>query len=295
MRSERSARLHCATIGVMGTVALIERVALRLRAVTGLRTRPQTWADDAVCKAQAEERAAALARDPRRVAGYLDHTLLKPDATPDQITNLCQEAKQAGFASVCVNPRYVPQCVQVLRGSPVAVGTVADFPLGATTTASKVFEADHACGQGAHEVDMVLAVGLLKAGDYATVLDDITQVVATCHQHRALCKVILETALLSDAEKVAAALLAIGAHADFVKTSTGFASGGATVQDVALLRAVVGTAAGIKAAGGIRSFDDARAMVAAGATRIGASASMQIVQGSGPPVSASSAGGHSPG
>ncbi len=265
----------------METLDIIECVAISVQTVPGLPPMPHTWHDDARCKAQAEERAATLALHPHQLASYLDHTLLKPDATPDQITRLCDEARQYSFASVCVNPTYVPLCTRLLKDSPVLVGTVVGFPLGATATTVKVFEARYACERGAREIDMVLSVGALKAGDYATVFDDILQVVELCHQYHALCKVILETALLSDEEKIAAALLAITAMADFVKTSTGFANGGATVPDVALIRAVVGMAAGIKAAGGIRTFEDARALVAAGATRIGASASVPIVQGSG--------------
>jgi deoxyribose-phosphate aldolase len=212
-----------------------------------------------------------------QLASFIDHTQLKPEATPAQIEQLCAEARQYGFASVCVNPSYVSLCVRLLAGSNVAVCTVAGFPLGATTTAAKVFEARQAIEQGAHEVDMVIAIGRLKAADYAYVYDDIAQVVAVCHAGRAICKVIIETALLTDEEKIAACMLAARAKADFVKTSTGFAGGGATPEDVALMRKVVGPTLGVKAAGGIRNRADAQAMIAAGATRIGASAGIAIV------------------
>jgi deoxyribose-phosphate aldolase len=213
------------------------------------------------------------------MASYIDHTLLKADATPDQIDTLCQEAREHSFASVCVNPLYVARCVQLLAGSSVQVCAVVGFPLGATTTEVKVFEARQAIHNGAREIDMVQAVGHLKAGDYAAVFDDIRRVVTVCHSNNALCKVIIETALLNDEEKVAACLLAIQAGADFVKTSTGFAASGATAQDVALMRRVAGSTAGVKASGGVRTRRDAQALFAAGATRIGASASVQIVTG----------------
>ncbi len=211
------------------------------------------------------------------LASVIDHTLLKPEATPQQIDQLCREALQYGFASVCVNPVYVTQCAHMLNGSSVLVCTVVGFPLGATTTGAKVFETCQAIDNGAREIDMVLAVGRLKAGDYAAVLDDITHVVAACHAQAAVCKVILETALLTDDEKIAACLLAAHAGADFVKTSTGFAASGATIDDILLMRQVVGAARGVKAAGGIRTRQAALAMLDAGASRIGASASVQLV------------------
>ncbi len=213
----------------------------------------------------------------RPLAGYIDHTLLKPEATPEQIERLCLEAREYGFASVCVNPSYVPFCAGILAGSSVAVCTVVGFPLGATTTETKVFEARQAIEQGAREIDMVLAIGRLKAGDYAYVYADIATVVACCHTGGAICKVIIETALLNLEEKIAACLLAAYAQSDFVKTSTGFASGGATVEDVGLMRRVVGPHMGVKAAGGVRTSSEAQAMIAAGATRLGASAGVQIV------------------
>lgn len=212
------------------------------------------------------------------LAALIDHTLLKPEATPAQIEALCREAAEHHFASVCVNPAYVPLCVALLQGTPVAVCTVIGFPLGATTTAAKAFEAAEAAEAGARELDMVIAIGRLKAAAYADVAADIAAVVAAGHARGALVKVIIETALLTDEEKVAACLLAARAGADFVKTSTGFAGGGATTADVTLMRRVVGPAIGVKASGGIRTLADARAMLAAGADRIGASAGVAIVR-----------------
>jgi deoxyribose-phosphate aldolase len=212
------------------------------------------------------------------IAGYIDHTLLKPEATPEQVARLCEEAVQYRFASVCVNPTFVPQCAGLLRGTPVAVCTVIGFPLGATTSKVKVFEATQAVGNGAREVDMVLAIGRLKAGEHGAVADDIRQVAEAAHAGGALLKVIIETALLSDEEKVVACLLAARAGADFVKTSTGFSGGGATAEDIALMRRVVGPDVGVKASGGVRTLADARALIAAGASRIGASAGVAIVR-----------------
>ncbi|MEM8529990.1 MAG: deoxyribose-phosphate aldolase [Chloroflexota bacterium] len=212
------------------------------------------------------------------VASYIDHTLLKPEATPEQITQLCAEARENVFASVCVNPSHVALCASLLADTEVAVCTVVGFPLGATTTETKVFEAQHAIQQGAHEVDMVLAIGHLKAQDNAYVLHDIQSVVDVAHTNGATCKVIIETALLADEEKQRACELAVQGGADFVKTSTGFSSGGATVEDIQLMRQVVGPQVGVKASGGIRTLETTQAMIAAGATRIGASAGVQIVQ-----------------
>ncbi len=212
------------------------------------------------------------------IAPLIDHTLLKADATPAQIEQLCAEARAYGFASVCVNPAYVSLCNKLLGDSNVLICTVIGFPLGATTTATKVYETSQALMDGAHEVDMVLAVGRLKAGEYAYVLDDLTQVVETAHTQGATCKVIIETALLNDDEKIAACLLVWSVHADYVKTSTGFASSGATVDDVALMARIVGPSVGVKASGGIRTLDDAYALMMAGATRIGSSAGVQMVQ-----------------
>ncbi len=215
--------------------------------------------------------------DGKALAGLIDHTLLKPDATPEQVTRLCHEAAQYGFASVCVNPIYVPFCRAVLAGSDVPVCTVIGFPLGATATPTRVHEASLAVDEGARELDLVIAIGQLKALEYGYVLKDLKQVVTVAHAGGAICKVIIETALLNDEEKIAACLLAMCAEADFVKTSTGFAGGGATAEDVALMRRVVGPYTGVKASGGLRTRADALAMIVAGATRIGASAGVQIV------------------
>jgi deoxyribose-phosphate aldolase len=213
------------------------------------------------------------------IAQYIDHTLLKPEATPQQVERLCEEARMYGFASVCVNPTYVPLCAKLLDGAAAKVCTVAGFPLGATTTAAKVFETREAIANGAREIDMVMAVGRLKAGDDDYVRDDIRAVAQAAHAGGAICKVILETGLLTDDEKVRACRLAVEAGVDFVKTSTGFAGSGATVADIELMRATVGPDIGVKAAGGIRTLADAQAMIAAGATRLGSSAGVQIVQG----------------
>jgi deoxyribose-phosphate aldolase len=217
----------------------------------------------------------ALAAD---MAKLIDHTLLKAEATPAQIRKLCEEARQYHFASVCVNPTYVPLCVGLVGNSDVKVCTVIGFPLGATSTTTKQFEAQEACRHGASEVDMVLAVGYLKHEALATVAADIAAVADAAHDHGALLKVIFETSLLTDKEKVQASVICRLAGADFVKTSTGFGGGGATVEDVALMRQVVGTRLGVKASGGIRDAAGALAMIRAGATRIGASAGATIVQ-----------------
>jgi len=212
------------------------------------------------------------------IAALIDHTLLKPDATQDQIAQRCYEARKYGFATVCVNPTNVRLCVQLLKGSPVGVCTVVGFPLGATPPEVKVYETQQALDDGATEVDMVINIGALKSKDYALVERDIATVARTCHAGGVLLKVIIEAALLTDEEKAKACELAKAAGADYVKTSTGFGPGGATAHDVELMRRAVGPEMGIKAAGGIRSFEDAQAMIAAGATRIGASASVKIVQ-----------------
>jgi len=214
-----------------------------------------------------------------QLARYIDHTLLKPEATTEQIVQLCREAHQYGFGAVCINPVYVKQCARLLQDCDVAVCTVIGFPLGASVTGVKVFEAHQAIADGATELDMVLNIGALKSGDAERAQRDIAAVAQACHEGGTILKVIIETALLTEPEKVLACQLAQAAGADFVKTSTGFASGGATVEDVALMRRAVGPEMGIKAAGGIRSYQDAQKMIAAGATRIGASASIQILQG----------------
>ncbi|MBI4704135.1 MAG: deoxyribose-phosphate aldolase [Deltaproteobacteria bacterium] len=213
------------------------------------------------------------------VAQYIDHTLLKPDATADEIRKLCQEGIEHGFASVCINPAWVALASGLLRGSPVAVCTVVGFPSGAHVPEIKAMEARRAIRDGAREIDMVINIGALKGGDDRAVFHDIRSVVDACEDGRALCKVIIETALLTDEQKVRACELARRARADFVKTSTGFASGGATAADVALMAAVVRDAGmGVKASGGIKSYHDVETMVAAGATRIGASAGVKILK-----------------
>jgi deoxyribose-phosphate aldolase len=213
------------------------------------------------------------------LAHMIDHTILKPEATQDQIAQLCYEARKYGFASVCVNPTNVKLCAQLLHGSGVPVCTVVGFPLGATPTEVKVFETQQAIRDGATEVDMVINVGALKSRDYELVERDIASIARACHAGNAILKVIIEAALLTDEEKVIACQLAKVAGAEFVKTSTGFGPGGATMEDVALMRRVVGPTIGVKAAGGIRTYEEATKMIAAGATRIGASASVKIVQG----------------
>lgn len=211
------------------------------------------------------------------IAAYIDHTLLKQDAAAPQIDRLCAEAAQYHFASVCVNPWYVPRCVKHLQGTGVKVCTVAGFPLGATTTESKVFETLQAVKSGAEEIDMVMNVCAMKSGNTRAIEQEIQALVAAVEGH-AILKVILETCLLTEEEKILACQIAKRAGADYVKTSTGFSTGGATVADVALMRKIVGPEMGVKAAGGIRDYATARAMLDAGATRIGASAGIAIVQ-----------------
>ena len=204
---------------------------------------------------------------PLDVAQYIDHTLLAADATAEDIDVLCSEAEQFGFASVCLNPTWVKRAAKNLRGTRVPVCTVIGFPLGATTTEIKATEARKALRDGAREIDMVINIGALKSGDHELVYNDIAKVVDASRETGAICKVILETALLTDEEKVIASALAKKAKADFVKTSTGFGPGGATVYDVALMRETVGPDMGIKASGGVRTADDAEDMIAAGADR----------------------------
>lgn len=216
---------------------------------------------------------------PIDMAKYIDHTLLKPDATAENIDRLSLEAEQYGFASVCVNPTWVARAASNLRGSMVKVCSVIGFPLGATTPEIKAMEARRALRDGAREVDMVINVGALKSGDHELVRRDIEKVVDSAHEGGAIVKVILETALLTDEEKVIGSALAKRAKADYVKTSTGFGGGGATVYDVALMRETVGPDMGVKASGGVRTASDVEDMIAAGATRIGASAGVEIVSG----------------
>lgn len=211
-------------------------------------------------------------------ASLIDHTLLKPEASESDIRKLCDEAARFGFASVCVNPGWVKAAAEFLRGTGVPVCTVIGFPLGATLSDVKAYEARRAIFNGAKEVDMVINIGALKSGDDCAVEDDIRAVVDAAHENRVLCKVIIETALLTDEEKVRACLAAKNAGADFVKTSTGFSKGGATVDDIALMRRTVGSALGVKASGGVKGIEDARAMFEAGATRIGASVGVKIAQ-----------------
>jgi deoxyribose-phosphate aldolase len=215
---------------------------------------------------------------PSGIAAMIDHTLLKPDATRQNVEELCREAAQFRFATVCVNPTWVALCARLLAGSGVGVCSVVGFPLGATTADVKRYETQRAIFDGAREIDMVINIGALKSGDLHVVERDIEAVVAPCRECGVLCKVIIEAALLTDDEKVTACTLAKAASADYVKTSTGFGPGGATAADVALMRRVVGAEMGVKAAGGVRDLESVNAMVAAGATRVGASAGVKIVQ-----------------
>jgi deoxyribose-phosphate aldolase len=212
------------------------------------------------------------------IAGLIDHTILKPEATADDVRRICAEALLYQFASVCVNPCWVPLVAKELAGSPVKVCTVVGFPLGANTTWIKVAEAEAAIAVGAQEVDMVLNIGELRAGNHDAVKHEIQSVVEASHRRGAIVKVILETALLDDDQKRVACTLAKAAGADFVKTSTGFGPGGATVHDIELMRFTVGPTMGVKASGGIRTLEDLRAMTTAGASRIGASAGVKIVE-----------------
>jgi deoxyribose-phosphate aldolase len=211
-------------------------------------------------------------------ASLIDHTLLKPEATDEDIKRLCEEAVRYRFASVCVNPTWVRAAACNLRGTHVPVCTVIGFPLGATLPDVKAYEARRAIFDGAREVDMVINIGALKSGDDCLVEHDIRSVVEVAHEYNAICKVIIETALLNDDEKVRACIAAKNAGADFVKTSTGFSKGGATVSDIALMRRTVGSELGVKASGGVKGLEDARKMVEAGATRIGASVGVKIAQ-----------------
>jgi deoxyribose-phosphate aldolase len=214
----------------------------------------------------------------REVAGLIDHTLLKPDATANEIERLCREAAEFRFATVCVNPTWVAFCARLLRGTGVGVCSVVGFPLGANTPDTKQYETRRAIFDGATEIDMVLNVGALKSGDLRLVEQDIEGVTSACRDAGVVSKVIIEAALLTDEEKVTASTLTKAAAADFVKTSTGFGPGGATIGDVMLMRRVVGDTIGVKAAGGVRDLEQMRAMVAAGATRVGASAGVRIVR-----------------
>jgi deoxyribose-phosphate aldolase len=250
-------------------VARVEKIA-RIEQQYGKRAIVPATAPAAPVRAVAPQAAG--------IAAMIDHTLLRPEATRADILKLCGEARQYGFATVCVNPYWAPLAAGELAGSGVGVCTVAGFPLGATSTEAKVAEAAAALRAGAREIDMVMNIGALRGGEHDAVKLDIQAVTRVCHEAGAIVKVILENALLDDAQKTTACGLAQAAGADFVKTSTGFASSGATARDVALMRHAVGSQMGVKAAGGIRTWDDFQAMVAAGANRIGASASVKIME-----------------
>ena len=234
-----------------------------------------------IISAGAERLTTTLGNIPENLemASKIDHTLLKPEATREEVSQLCFEARKYSFASVCINPTHVKLCKSLLRGTSVKVCTVIGFPLGANTPEVKVFETRQAIEEGAEEVDMVINIGGLKDKNYELIARDIRGVVKESHAHDVLVKVIIEAALLTDEEKKIACLLVKEAGADFVKTSTGFSKGGATVEDVALMRRTVGPLLGVKAAGGVRSREDFEKMVSAGATRIGASAGVKIVRG----------------
>ena len=229
--------------------------------------------ENGACRVSAEAGIGPLDGD---VSRYIDHTLLKPDGTRAQIEKLCSEAADFGFASVCVNPTWVSYCSHLLRGAKVLVCTVVGFPLGANTTETKAYEARQLVEQGACEIDMVVNIGRLKSGEYDYVANEIQQVVEASHPGHV--KVIIENCYLNDEEKIKACLLAQEAGAHFVKTSTGFGPSSAKIEDVALMRRVVGEQMGVKAAGGIREYETALKMIEAGASRLGASASLAIVE-----------------
>lgn len=214
----------------------------------------------------------------RTIARLIDHTILKPEATRSEVSKICAEALQYEFASVCINPFWVPFAEAELRGSPVKVCTVVGFPLGATSTAAKVAEAEWAIHAGAREIDMAINIGALLGGETDVVLADIQRVTVASHGRGAIVKAIIETALLDESSKVLACRLAQDAGADFVKTSTGFSKSGATLGDVALMRRTAGHSMGVKASGWIRTLEDLKAMVAAGATRVGTSSGVRIME-----------------
>ena len=237
---------------------------------------------------------AALAVPEWQAAAWcIDHTLLRPEADRTQVVQLCDEAAQYGFACVMINPTWVSFCASRLRDTPVKTGVVIGFPLGASVTSAKRLEAEECLRLGADELDMVMNIGALKSGDHALVETDIRALVETCHQAGAILKLILECALLANQEKETACRLALAAGADFVKTSTGFSTGGATLADVALMRRVVGNRCGVKAAGGVRNAGDFAAMLKAGADRIGTSSSVSIMRELGAPATAGSAASRS--
>ncbi|NUP58593.1 MAG: deoxyribose-phosphate aldolase [Pseudarthrobacter sp.] len=230
-------------------------------------------------EAPSPQAATTAAAGSGNIASYIDHTLLKPEASEADVLKVCAEAAEYGFRSVCVNPIWVKTVTNALKGSGVLTCSVVGFPLGATPTDVKAFEARGAVLDGAGEVDMVINIAAARANDKGALVDDIAAVAEAVHDGGAILKVIIETALLTDAQKVLACQAAVEAGADFVKTSTGFNGGGATVEDVALMRKAVGPEMGVKASGGVRSLADAQAMIAAGATRIGASSGIAIVKG----------------
>jgi deoxyribose-phosphate aldolase len=254
----------------MDTKDLIEKVVGEVMARIGKGPEPVS--------ASGVETARGGPLSPADLPRYIDHTLLKPEATARQIDALCDEAAKHHFYSVCVNSFWVERCARRLRGSGVKVCTVVGFPLGAMDSRSKAFEARTAISNGAAEIDMVMNIGAMKAGDLRAVREDMLAVRRACRS-RIVLKVIIETCLLSDEEKVLACQLAKDSGADFVKTSTGFSSGGATVADVALMRRTVGPAMGVKASGGVRSIETAVAMIEAGATRLGTSSGVLLVSG----------------
>ena len=280
-------------------VRVVTEEVARYLSVSGQTALPLGAGDDEICADCDQNCAEKCARKTRAVvdagadriscgprvvqldkgfAGLIDHTLLKPEASRKEIAKLCEEAARFGFASVCVNPWNVPLAAELLRGTAVKVCTVVGFPLGATLPQVKIYETEEAIKLGAQEIDMVINIGALKSGLDDLVQSDIRGVVEASHRGGAICKVIFETALLSTEEKIRAALASKKAGADFVKTSTGFSTAGATAEDVALLRAIVGSEMGVKAAGGVRSLEDVKKLLCAGATRIGASASVKIME-----------------
>ena len=261
-------------------IETVTREVLALLAVGGEVHLGLDHADEAVANGAARLGFNGNGCDvPTNLAQYIDHTVLKPDVTADKIDRLCDEAMQYHFAAVCINPVWVQRAARRVRSSGVKVASVVGFPLGANIPEIKAMEARRAIRDGAREIDMVINIGALKAGDHDLVRKDIAGVADACHEVGALSKIIIEACYLTDEEKVVACRLAQLARADFVKTSTGFGPGGATVFDVALMRETVGLKMGVKAAGGIHDANDARAMITAGANRIGASAGIRIVSG----------------
>jgi len=251
---------------------LIERITEEI-----YRKIKEEMGDTCKTTAQCTDGCTCNTHDNSHVASMIDHTLLKQDATEEQIKKVCREAREYKFASVCVNPSYVPLVAEMLRGSTVKTCCVIGFPLGATTTKTKVFETKEVIENGAQEIDMVINVGAAKSGNWDYIRNDIESVVIAANK-RAIVKVIMETCLLNDEEKIKACEISKLAGADFVKTSTGFSTGGATVEDIKLMRQTVGQEMGVKASGGVKDFDTAQAMIKAGATRLGTSSGAAIVK-----------------